>query len=208
MLDGVTPNPHATPLIFVGDLEAPVIVILLHDEGSTPQSIIALAERLELAHIAFITWAAADARWFPANALAPLAENRAHLELALERVHTIVDSLIDVGRSEKEIAFFGLGQGASLACEYVYRHPLRWRALIGLCGGLLGEPQTEWAGRAALSGMPMLLCGDEHATADRIAETTAVFRAMGAEVDPMAFVAEARTLGEAALARARGVLSR
>ncbi len=69
--------------------------------------------------------------------------------------------------------------------EYVARHPGRFGGVIGLSGGLIGPPGTQWNVSGSMEHTPVFLGCDEndfHIPKARVEETAEVFKKSGAHV--------------------------
>jgi len=80
----------------------------------------------------------------------------------------------------------GFSQGACLSSEFSIRHPRRYGGVMVLSGGLIGPPDTTWDDvTTRLDGMAVFLgCSDvdSHIPKERVLESEAVFRRLGADV--------------------------
>ena len=90
------------------------------------------------------------------------------------------------GFAPHQIMLLGFSQGACLTSEFSIRRPRRYGGVMALSGGLIGEPGTTWDDvTASLDGTPVFLgCSDvdSHIPAERVLESEAVFRRLGADV--------------------------
>jgi predicted esterase len=80
----------------------------------------------------------------------------------------------------------GFSQGACLALEFAARHARRYAAVAAFSGGLIGPPDTPRTYAGRFDGTPVFLgCSDTdpHIPVERVHESAAVFRRMGALVD-------------------------
>jgi predicted esterase len=80
----------------------------------------------------------------------------------------------------------GFSQGACLSLELAARHATRYAAVIALSGGLIGPPGTPRDYAGSLDGTPVFIgCSDvdAHIPLERVHESTAVLRRLGASVD-------------------------
>jgi predicted esterase len=187
------------------------VLVLLHGRGATAESILALHGELLLPTIAAVAPQAAGYSWYPHSFLAPIEANQPFLDSALRRIEGIVDQLLDSGVPTNKIALLGFSQGACLTTEYVARHPRRYGAVIAFTGGLIGPPGTprEYAG--SLAGTSVFLGTsdpDAHVPFERVQETAAVFKRMGADVDLRRYPGMPHTINEEELAAARSLLQR
>jgi phospholipase/carboxylesterase len=91
----------------------------------------------------------------------------------------------------------GFSQGACLALEYAARNPQRYAGLAGLSGGLIGDVLREYTG--SMEGTPVFLgCSDVdfHIPKERVVESAAVFRGLGASVTERLYPNMGHTVNE------------
>jgi len=108
-----------------------------------------------------------------------------------------------------KIALLGFSQGACLTTEYVARHPRRYGAVIAFTGGLIGPVGTPRDYAGSLAGTSVFLGTsdpDPHVPFERVQETAAVFKRMGADVDARRYPGMPHTINEEELAAARSLL--
>ena len=97
-----------------------------------------------------------------------------------------MSDLVAGGVAIERIALLGFSQGACLATELAARHPRRYGAVMGLCGGLIGPPGTPRGYRGSLAGTKVFLGAsdpDSHVPFERVEETAEVLKRMGAHVE-------------------------
>lgn len=205
-------DPHAgQPLLTAGpDIEeAGAVLLLLHGRGATAQSVLSLYEALGLERMSAVAPEAAGRTWYPNSFLAPLESNQPFLDSALRRVESIVSGLLTRGVRTDRIALLGFSQGACLALESVARHPRGYGAVIGLTGGLIGPPGTPRNYSGSLAGTPVFLGTsdpDPHVPFERVKETEAVLRRMGATVELRRYPGMPHTINEDELEATRKLL--
>jgi predicted esterase len=159
--------------------------ILLHGRGATAESILELVHSLNAEGLTWLAPQAAGHTWYPNRFLAPLASNEPWLSSALEAVNDLVLMVEAAGVPRSRLLLAGFSQGACLALEFVVRHPARYGGVAGLSGGLIGPPGTEWPRLGTLDGTPVFLgCSDVdfHIPQERVRESAAVLRELGADV--------------------------
>ena len=163
--------------------------VLLHGRGSTPEEMIALADRLNFEGCRWVAPAAATGSWYPHRFTAPLDANEPLLSRAIDQCDRAVDEASEHGRiPAARIVVVGFSQGACLATEYALRHPGRCGALVIFTGGLIGPSGTPWRlapPAATLGGLPVLVTGsdvDEWVPEERVRETARVLTSLGANV--------------------------
>lgn len=120
--------------------------------------------------------------------MTPRESNEPNLTSALTMLDALVASAIGSGTPAHKIVLLGFSQGACLTSEFVLRHPRRYGGVAIFSGGLIGVPGTTWedvSSAPALTGVPMFFgCSDidGHIPKERVLESEAVFRRLGANV--------------------------
>ncbi|MGY3306216.1 phospholipase/carboxylesterase [Pseudomonas sp. PvR086] len=183
----MTNNPHLSmPVRFLGPSpeEVGVATVLIHGRSQQPSDMFAIAERIGLADMPYIALEAADKTWYPNRFMAPIADNNPWLDFALDSIASVLSALEKTSIKREKIVLMGFSQGACLACEYVYRNAGAYGGLISLTGGLIGPEGMTWSTTANLAGTPILMSNgdlDEWVPLQRTAETSQVFKEMGAD---------------------------
>jgi phospholipase/carboxylesterase len=207
-------NPHfEAPLTYYGAAldAARTVVILIHGRGQSPAYMEEhVVRRLDLPDVAYVAPTAAGNTWYPAGFMAPFADNEPHLGFALERVDALSNELAARGVPRASQVILGFSQGACLACEHQYRRQERVAALIAFTGGLIGPAGTVWqTPTRPYAGMPVLLGGgsaDAWVPRERMIETAAVFRQLGAEVSIELYPSTAHEIVDDQIDAARAIL--
>lgn len=187
--DETTPDPHAgQPVRTAGPApqEADATLVLLHGRGGTAEGMLPLYDQIGLPTLAALAPQAAGSTWYPRTFLDPLEVNQPFLDSALRRIESLVAELLAGGIPSDRIALLGFSQGACLALEFAARRPRRYGAVMGLTGGLIGPPGTPRDYAGSLAGTPVFLGTsdpDAHIPLERVLETAAVLRRMGARVE-------------------------
>lgn len=188
--------------------------VLLHGRGKTPEEKIDLAARF--GNLEGFRWVVPEAEtpgsWYPGRFFDPRESNEPDLTEAVERCHDAVLEASEKGRlGPDRLVIVGFSQGASLALEYVLRHPAAVGSLIVLTGGLMGVPGSDWKKVApqSLAGLHMLLTGSdaddwipEHSTL----EAAGLFRELGADVDLRVYKGRPHIVSEEEITEARRFL--
>ena len=206
-------DPHAKqPLRTAGPSPetAAATVIMIHGRGASADSILSLHAALGLPTLAAVAPQAADGTWYPHSFLAPLADNQPHLESALRRIESVVSDLIGRGVPAGRIALLGFSQGACLTSEFVARHPRRYGAAMALTGGLIGPAGTTRDYKGDLAGTPVFLGSgdpDPHVPFERVRETEAVLKRMGATIDIRRYPGRPHTISQDELDSCRTLLA-
>jgi predicted esterase len=182
-------HPHAgQPIRRQGPAaaQARIAVILVHGRGDSASGILTLADALDLPDVTWVAPQAAGNTWYPYSFMAPMEENQPGIDSGLWLLEDLVGMLEGEGIDATRIALMGFSQGACLAQEFAARHPRRYRAVIGLSGGLIGPPGTPRSYPGSFDGTPVFLgCSDidPHIPVQRVHESAEVFRRMHAVVD-------------------------
>jgi predicted esterase len=187
------------------------MVILAHGRGGAASEMIGLFGQLGVEGLGAVAPQAAGGTWYPQSFLAPIEQNQPWLDSALGRVAGIVDGLIGRGVPGERIAVLGFSQGACLAMEFIARVPRRYGAVMGLTGGLIGPPGTPREYDGSLDGTPVFLGTsdpDPHVPVERVLETEAVLKRMGAHVEVQLYPGMPHTINEAELEVCSAMLRR
>ena len=161
-------------------------MVLVHGRGDSAAGILSLAEEFDLPDVAWLAPQAPGRSWYPLSFLAPVDRNEPALSSALGTIGTIVGDLDEQGIASRRVFLAGFSQGACLVSEFAARHARRYAGVAALSGGLIGPPGTPRAYVGSFEATPALFgCGDPdpHIPLERVEESIAVFRRMGAEVD-------------------------
>jgi predicted esterase len=165
---------------------AELVVILLHGRGANAESMLPLAQALQIDGVNFMVPGAALNRWYPNTAFGPLEANEPDLSSALDTVDGLVKEAQHKGYSRQQILFGGFSQGACLAAEYVARNARKYAGLFVFSGALIGPRGMPRNDPGSFDGMPVFIGGsdiDPWVSHDLISETARVFEGMGADVD-------------------------
>jgi predicted esterase len=103
----------------------------------------------------------------------------------------------------------GFSQGACLALEFSARHARRYGGIVAWSGGLIGPPGTPRDYAGSLEGTPVFIgCSDvdAHIPIDRVRESAAVLRRMGADVDERIYPGMGHTINREELDAAERLL--
>jgi predicted esterase len=182
-------KPHAgQPILRAGAAPgaAQAAMIMIHGRNAAPANILELAPVLDRPEFTYVAPAAAGGTWYPFSFMAPREKNEPGISSGLSVIESLVNDLIASGFPATRIMLLGFSQGACLTSEFAIRHPRRYGGVMALSGGLIGPPGTTWDDvTASLDGTPVFLgCSDvdPHIPAERVLESEAVFRRLGATV--------------------------
>jgi phospholipase/carboxylesterase len=166
--------------------QARAAMIMVHGRGATAESILSLsAAELRRPDFAYLAPQAAHNSWYPYTFLSPLSDNEPFLSSALAKLAGMLAHLADNGLPPERTLLLGFSQGACLAMEYAARHARRYGGLVGLSGGLIGPDGAPRNYEGSFDGAPAFLgCSDvdPHIPKERVEETAAVLRRLGADV--------------------------
>ena len=181
-------QPHAgQPILRAGAAPdaARAAMIMIHGRNAGPANILDLVPVLDRPEFLYVAPAAAGGTWYPLSFMAPREKNEPGISSGLAVIESLVNDLMRVF-TPNQIILLGFSQGACLTSEFSIRHPRRYGGVTVLSGGLIGPPGTSWDDvTAPLDGTPVFLgCSDvdSHIPAERVLESEAVFRRLGAAV--------------------------
>ena len=206
-------DPHAGQrVLHVGPppREARGVLVMLHGRGASAESILSLLPELNVEGLAALATQAAGHSWYPYSFLSPIPQNQPYLDSALAKVNSVVTALLEQGIPSSKIALLGFSQGACLTSDYVARHPRRYGAVMALTGGLIGPPGTPRNYAGSLDGTPAFLGTsdpDPHIPFERVLETEAVFKRMGATVEVRRYEGMGHTINEEEVAICKAMLT-
>ena len=161
-------------------------MIMIHGRNAAPANILDLAPVLARPEFHYVAPAASGGTWYPNSFLAPRERNEPGISSGLFVIESLVTGLIAQGFPAERIMLLGFSQGACLSSEFAIRHPRRYGGVMVLSGGLIGPAGTTWDDvTTSVDGTPVFLgCSDvdSHIPAERVLESEAVFRRLGADV--------------------------
>ena len=193
-------DPHSRqPVLRSGapQKDARLVAILLHGRGASAEDILGLTAQFTASDIAYLAPQAAGSTWYPYSFLAPFDQNAPWLDSALRLIESLLGKLRQESVPPERVVLMGFSQGACLALEFVARHAQRYAAVAAFSGGLIGPPGTPRNYAGAFEATPIFIgCSDidPHIPLDRVRESVAVFRRMGASVDERIYPRMAHTI--------------
>lgn len=177
--------------------DARLVAILVHGRGASAEDILGLAGDFTATDIAYLAPQAAGGTWYPYSFVAPLHQNEPWLGSALRVIETLLEEARQQGVPSDRVALMGFSQGACLALEFVARHAHRYALVAAFSGGLIGPSGTPRNYAGSFDATPIFIgCSDidPHIPLDRVRESGAVFRRMGASVDERIYPRMAHTI--------------
>ncbi len=185
-------------------------MVMVHGRNAGPENIVDLAPVLDRPDFAYLAPAASGGTWYPNSFMAPRERNEPGISSGLFVIESLVAELLARGFATNAIMLLGFSQGACLASEFSIRHPRRYGGVMVLSGGLIGPPGTTWDDvSASLEGTPVFLgCSDvdSHIPAERVLESEAVFRRLGATVTRKLYPGMGHTISSDELRIVQGVM--
>lgn len=180
-------DPHADQPIETAGAPATVAdaaVVFLHGRGATASGMLALADELRYRGATFVAPQAARSRWYPDSTYAPIERNQPWVDSALRRVSAALELAAAADVPPERTILVGFSQGASIAAEFVGRHPRRYGGLAVLSGGLLGGDRGDRFD-GSIEETPVYAgygSDDSYVSPDTVAATVEAFEAIGGAV--------------------------
>ena len=206
-------DPHAgQPVLRAGSpvADARLVAIMIHGRGASAENILQLAREFHAADIAYLAPQAAGSTWYPYSFLSPIEQNEPGISSGLRVIESLIDDVTREGSQPERIVLMGFSQGACLSLEFAARHPRQYAAIVGFSGGVIGPPGTPRDYAGTFDRTPVFLgCSDvdPHIPLERVHETAAVFRRMGASVDERIYPGMGHTVANDELEAVDALLS-
>ena len=208
-----TMQPHAGQSILRSGAEprdARAAMIMIHGRNAGPANILDLVSVLARPEFLYVAPAASGGTWYPFSFMAPRDQNEPGISSGLFVIESLVSDLLAQGLPSHKLMLLGFSQGACLTSEFSIRHPRRYGGVMALSGGLIGPPGTTWDDvTTSLDGTPVFLgCSDvdPHIPAERVLESEAVFRRLGASVTQKLYPAMGHTISSDEIAHVQEVM--
>ncbi len=203
---------HGQPILTKGESpeRARGAIIMIHGRGATAESILSVADALEVSGFAFLAPQAAGQEWYPNRFLAPLSSNEPWLSSALALLEGILSRLTAAGLPPERTILLGFSQGACLGLEFAARHAQRYGGVAGLSGGLIGPDGTPRDYAGAMDGTPVFLgCSDvdPHIPKARVVHTAEVLTGLGADVTMRLYPGMGHTINDDELESVRRMIT-
>ena len=205
-------HPHGGQPVLVGEVpldSAKGGLIAIHGRGAGAEDIFALAREVAPSGVTILAPQAAGNTWYPFRFLEPTERNEPYLSSALRIVADLIARLGEQGIPSERVALLGFSQGACLVLEAAARHAQRYAGVIGFSGGLIGPPGTSFAFPGSLEGTPVFIGSsdvDPHIPKERVEESAAALRRLGAAVDVRLYAGMGHTVNRDELEAARTML--
>ncbi|WP_207420826.1 alpha/beta hydrolase [Desertivirga brevis] len=177
--------------------EAKKAIIMIHGRGASAESIISLANHLQLGDAAIYAPQATNHSWYPYSFMAPVKENQPALDSALELIAETVKEIISDGIPLDKIYFLGFSQGACLSLEYVTRNAARFGGVIALTGGLIGQELNMNNYKGDFKETPVLITTgdpDPHVPVSRVEESIRIIEGLNAIVTSKVYKGRPHTI--------------
>src|SRR3954470_15955653 len=167
--------------------EARAVMVMTHGRGADANDMLGLAQELMIPGFAFLAPNAEGHTWYPYSFMSPRDRNEPWLSSALVTIGKVLaHAQQESGLPASKIMLLGFSQGACLSSEYAVRNAQRYGGVMVLSGGLIGPPGMTWDDVAgSFDDTPVFLgCSDvdPHIPKERVIESEAVFKKMGAAV--------------------------
>jgi predicted esterase len=191
--------------------DASAVMILMHGRGATAEDILSLSTHLAHPGLAFLAPQAEGYTWYPNRFIFPVEQNEPYLSAGLKKIDEIVKQVEKLGIPSEKIFIGGFSQGACLASEYVIRNPKRYAGLLVFSGGYIGPLNVKRESQGDLKSTPVFIgCSDvdPHIPLQRVHETTALLKTMGADVLEKIYPQMDHTIIEDELEQARIIIEK
>jgi phospholipase/carboxylesterase len=185
-------------------------LILIHGRGATAESILSLAENLEVKDFSLFAPQATNHSWYPYSFMAPTAQNQPALDSALNQIDDLVNHILAQGISSRQIFLLGFSQGACLTAEFATRHARRYGGLLIFTGGLIGPQVDKSNYQGDFAGTPVLITTgdpDPHVPVSRVNETEKIMTENGAVVTKKIYKGRPHTILAEEINLAREILA-
>ncbi len=180
--------------------EAKAAMIMIHGRGASAESILSLANEIEMVNdITFFAPQAQGFTWYPFSFLAPEEQNQPGLNSGLQAVADAISKAEELGFSKDKIFLLGFSQGACLASEFVARHPDTYAGLFVFSGGLIGDTLHPELYEGDLHQTPVFMgCSDVdfHIPVDRVHESEAILSSLNADVTKVIYPNMGHTINQ------------
>jgi len=177
--------------------EAKKAIVMIHGRGASAESIISLADHLNLKDAAIYAPQATNHSWYPYSFMAPVKENQPALDSALAVIAEVVQEIEAAGISKDRIYFLGFSQGACLSLEFVARNAAKYGGVIAYTGGLIGQQLNLDNYKGDFQNTPFLITTgdpDPHVPVSRVEESIQVLQNLNAKVTSKVYKGRPHTI--------------
>jgi len=177
--------------------EAKKAIVMIHGRGASAESIISLADHLNLKDAAIYAPQATNHSWYPYSFMAPVKENQPALDSALAVMSEVVQEIEDAGIPKDCIYFLGFSQGACLSLEFVARNAAKYGGVIAYTGGLIGQQLNLDNYKGDFKNTPFLITTgdpDPHVPVSRVEESIQVLQNLNAKVTSKVYKGRPHTI--------------
>jgi predicted esterase len=185
------------------------VLILLHGRGATAESMLSLADVLQVDGTRIVIPQAYQNRWYPYTAFGPLEVNEPDLSSAIQLVDDLITEAGKAGFDRSGIILGGFSQGACLAAEYVVRNPARYGGLAIFSGAVIGPPQQSRQVKGDLEGTPVFIGVsdvDPWIPGEAVEETSRILEELGGEVDYRIYPGMAHAINQDEIDRVKDLI--
>lgn len=184
-------------------------MVMVHGRGATADSMLSLADALDIDGFAFLAPQASGNTWYPNSFLAPMPSNEPGISSGIEAISSVVARIDAAGIPPERTVLLGFSQGACLSVEYSARNASRYGGIACLSGGLIGPDGTPRDYGGDYQGTPAFLgCSDidGHIPASRVIESAEVLRRLGADVAVKLYPGMGHTVNDDEISHVRAIM--
>jgi len=160
-------------------------LIMIHGRGAQAHDILSIARHLMVDDFALVAPQAENRTWYPHSFLAPIQQNEPFFSKSLDAIQNVVVAIQQNGIKKENIYFLGFSQGACLALEFTARNAAKYGGIVAFTGGLIGDRVYEDHYSGNFENTPIFIGTsdpDFHVPVERVNETEALLKKMGASV--------------------------
>ena len=186
------------------------VLVMVHGRGDYADSFIQLAEELNLNGFSVFALQAIGNTWYPQSLMAPPNNNEPQLSLSLLGLNEMMDDLDGLSIKSSNIYLLGFSQGACLVLEFAARNARKYGGIIAFTGGLIGDRIYKENYGGQFERTPVFIGSsddDPHVPLERLEDTEAILREMGATVEKVIYPGMGHTIGPDEIIKARLMLS-
>ena len=190
--------------------DASKVLIMVHGRGASAESILTIADHLQVNDFALLAPQATNHTWYPYSFLAPSSQNEPWLSSALDLLNDIVKELQEKNIDTKDIYFLGFSQGACLTLEYVTRNARQYGGVIAFTGGLIGDKIYRDNYKGDFLSTPVFIGTsdpDPHVPVERVDATESILTKMNARVTKRIYERMGHTINQDEIGFANKILS-